>query len=205
MKTSIILPVRILFSLKKSSTALIIFLLLAASTAKAGVHNFYFDVSLSKGQALLKWQTADEQNSRDFLVQYSTDGIHWVNIDSVKAAETSISLKNYAYTHTGLATGINYYRLEQRDIDGPHTFSKIASLLYKSLIKEFTVFPNPVVNNHLNVYLPQAAVVTLYNNAGAMVLQQQFSCGTQQMNVTSLPKGVYNLRAGNEARKFIVE
>jgi hypothetical protein len=55
------------------------------------------------------------------------------------------------------------------------------------------------------VYLPQAAVVTLYNNAGAMVLQQQFSCGTQQMNVTSLPKGVYNLRAGNEARKFIVE
>jgi Secretion system C-terminal sorting domain len=170
-----------------------------------GVHNFYFDAALSKGQSLLKWQTSDEQNSQDFLVQHGTDGINWVNIDSVAAAVNSISIKNYTYTHNSPVTGINYYRLKQRDFDGHFTYSKIVSLLYKSSIKELTIFPNPVVNNNMNLYLPQAAVVSIYNNAGALVLQKQLAAGTQQMNVTVLPKGYYTLKAGTEARKFIIE
>jgi hypothetical protein len=221
MKAFFILPHCIFLSFKKLNTAIAILLMLLASNVHArslptsgnaytsfvpaGVHNFYFGGTISKGQSLLTWQTSDEQNSKDFLVQHSTDGIHWSAIDSVRAATNSISVKNYSYMHSKPVPGCNYYRLIQRDIDNSYTYSKIVNLVYKSYIRQLNAFPNPVSNSNLYVQLPQAALVNLYSNTGALVLQKYSSAGTQAINVTSLPKGSYILKAAAETKQIIVE
>ncbi len=56
-----------------------------------------FTVTLSDGKALLEWQTATEQNSRDFTIQYSNDASSWEAIGKVKAAGNSSHTVNYQF------------------------------------------------------------------------------------------------------------
>jgi hypothetical protein len=105
-----------------------------------------FNGVCNEGVVDLVWQTASEQNSEDFEVAYSRDGVDWKTIHTEPAAGFSNTLITYDYTHEGAVSGNNYYRLTQNDIDG-------ASVVYDNLILNancqttsegyFSVFPNP--------------------------------------------------------------
>jgi hypothetical protein len=106
-----------------------------------------FNGACNEGVVDLVWQTASEQNSEDFEVAYSRDGVDWKTIHTEPAAGFSNTLITYDYTHEeGAVSGNNYYRLIQNDIDG-------ASVVYNNMIlnancqsdgaDSFSVFPNP--------------------------------------------------------------
>ena len=105
-----------------------------------------FNGGCNEGVVDLVWQTASEQSSEDFEVAYSRDGVDWKTIHTEPAAGYSNTLITYDYTHEGVVSGNNYYRLTQNDIDG-------ASVVYDNLILNancqatsegyFSVYPNP--------------------------------------------------------------
>ncbi|HEX3168737.1 MAG TPA: hypothetical protein VHQ93_20860, partial [Chitinophagaceae bacterium] len=67
----------------------------------------------NNSQSLLQWATAQEQNTKDFYIQHSANGINWVTIGSLPAAGNSNSTSYYNYLHTNPEKGLNYYRIKQ--------------------------------------------------------------------------------------------
>ena len=66
----------------------------------------------------LYWTTLSEQNTSHFNLQKSRDGESWNTITTLNAAGTSLSKINYSVTDYNVDHIINYYRLQQYDLDG---------------------------------------------------------------------------------------
>jgi hypothetical protein len=84
----------------------------------------YFTAAKQNSQSLLRWQTAQEQNSAEFIIERSDDGERYSSIGQVAAAGNSGSARNYIFTGKTPATGKNYYRLKQTDLDERYMYSE---------------------------------------------------------------------------------
>ncbi len=170
------------------------------------VQQLQFNAVMVNGQSQLQWQTAGEQNTANFEIQYSTDALNWVTLHTVAAAGNSQLVKNYGYTHNSPAGGINYYRLKQNDINGAFTYSNIVKLVFKSGSNDLVIYPNPVkASQALNVQLQVPAEVKLYNNAGVLLFSKKFAAGAQQIDISRLAKGSYVISAGENAKQFVIQ
>ncbi len=153
---------------------------------------------------LLNWSTTTELNTRDFLVQHSTDGIIWETIGTLPSAGNSSSVENYSFVDNNPTKGINYYRLLQQDIDGKSSYSKIVSVLFTANTNQI-LLSNTVVNGKLIVQLDQPTTVSLYNNAGVLLIRKELPAGVQIIITGTLAKGIYLLKAGNVTEKFMIQ
>ncbi|MGK2863145.1 MAG: LamG-like jellyroll fold domain-containing protein [Chitinophagaceae bacterium] len=152
----------------------------------------------------LNWSTSVEQNSHEFNIEHSVDGSAWKNIGTVGAAGNSLTIQTYSYTHTDPAHGLNFYRLHQLDIDGRSSYSKTIKVIFTNQQNKAIVYPNPVTDGTLNILLPQATKIFLYNSIGKLVIVQQAKAGNNQLNTGHLPKGVYQLKAGEETIQILI-
>lgn len=156
-------------------------------------------------QTLLNWVTAQEQHTKDFVVQHSADGSAWSPIGIVNAANTASGNHSYSFVHTNPVTGANYYRLLQRDIDGKASYSKTVRVSFTESNKLILVYPNPVRQQKLNVELPAAMEVKLYSTSGTLLISRRLGAGTSELDLTRFAKGLYLLKAGDSTFKIVVE
>ena len=163
-----------------------------------------FRATKEKNKVLLEWTTVGEENTRDFVVEHSSNGKDWNAIGTVAAAGNSNSVLYYNFTHTNPISGNNYYRLLQRDLDHLSEYSKIVLVKYAVSGQQIMLFPNPVVNGTVNIQLQQAALVMIYNSAGMLVLQKQLPAGTQQLDISYLSHGIYQVRTAMETIQLLV-
>ncbi len=154
---------------------------------------------------LLKWSTTNEQNTKDFLVQNSSDGLNWTLIGRVQSAGNSLFIENYSFLHPSPGNGINYYRLLQQDQDGNGQYSKTIIAAYSTRKKDLILYPNINSDGKLTLQLFKNAAVAIYNSAGMLVMRKQIPAGIQTLNVSAMPRGMYILYAGNETKKFILQ
>ncbi len=101
----------------------------------------------------LNWITATEVNNDHFDVQYSTDGIHFTTIGTVKGNGNSATKHEYSYIHAYPSSGINYYRLVQNDFNGHQDISPVKSITFEGV--QISIVPNPSDNN-FNVHISGA-------------------------------------------------
>lgn len=104
----------------------------------------------NKLDAILRWSTASEYNSRGFAIERSFDGTSFTEIDFVKGAVNSKSTLQYSYQDVDVftQTQVVYYRLKQVDMDGSYTYSEIVSAKQAtSNIEQVAVYPNPIVSD----------------------------------------------------------
>lgn len=156
-------------------------------------------------KAVLNWQTFNEQNTRDFTIQHSTDGRTWRAVGNVKAAGFSMAVRNYSFIHSMPENGDNFYRIIQSDLDDRSDYSKTAYLQFAKNMQKMQVYPNPVVNHSLTLQLPQATVIKLFNSSGMLILTKKYASGIQKMDVSRLSRGVYHLKAGNETISIVIQ
>lgn len=152
-----------------------------------------FTTTLVNGESLLKWQTASEQNSNRFTVQYSTDASNWQHIGMVMAAGQSQSVLDYQFIHPYPQPGNNYYRLMQTDIDGREQISSVNKIVIGKS-NNLKLYPNPA-GQWAELRLPKAgpATVSLYNVSGQQVYQQLHTETIIRLSLHQLPKGMYQL------------
>ncbi len=87
-----------------------------------------FEATAKRGDVFLNWQTASELNNDYFLVEKSSDAIHFESISLIHGAGTSSSTNNYQYIDPFPFVGVTYYRLTQVDLNGVHTHLPIKSV-----------------------------------------------------------------------------
>ncbi|MEJ8817598.1 T9SS type A sorting domain-containing protein [Lacibacter sp. H407] len=153
----------------------------------------------------LNWLTSSEQNTDHYSVLHSTNGQSWETIGTVAAASNSTTVSSYIFLHNHPFAGNNYYRLQQVDLDGNRSYSKIISIV-TGLKNNRSVFPNPVVRNtSFSVQLKQSCTIELYNNTGQLVLQKYLPAGMHSISVGSIPAGVYRLKEDNKSSSIIIQ
>lgn len=164
-----------------------------------------FTAQQQNKQVLLQWSTVQEQNSRDFTIQHSTDGSNWRTLTTIQAAGNSNDNRYYSYIHQNPETGSNYYRIIQQDIDGRTSNSEVRKVVTDKTAQPFSVAGNPVTNGQIQVLINETGglPVSLYSTDGKLLWKATLPYGYSYTDVSRYPKGIYLLQAKGHTEKLI--
>ncbi|MFI5131782.1 MAG: DUF1501 domain-containing protein [Chitinophagales bacterium] len=133
----------------------------------------YFD-----GESRLSFKVEDNTHYGKFTIEFSLDGVSFNELQRIN--NTSLNdLENYSYNHAISAPKI-FYRIKGELLQGSQ-IKYSNTLLLRSNIKQqlISVYPNPVVNNQVNVKLFETPTtwidVTIYDLIGAKVYYNRFN------------------------------
>ena len=132
-----------------------------------------YSVSKTGATATMKWSTSSEINAKEFVMQRSSDGISFISLIQIVAQGSGY---NYNLVDPLPLSGLNYYRLQQVDLDGSVTNFPIRILEFVSKeVKPVAVYPNPVPGHVLNIRLnePGDYILSLYNPGGQQMLKKK--------------------------------
>lgn len=148
----------------------------------------------------LDWAAAAQGSTEDFIVQRSTDGASYHDIDDEQAIPSTPTRK-YFFTDKAALTTRTFYRLKIV-VDGSPTFSNVIS--FDPLRKKLGVQRFYTGDGHSSITaeisLPKDGVIvlTILNAAGRPVKQQSYTCRAPSAMLTatlpSLAAGVYFLK-----------
>ncbi len=153
---------------------------------------------------LLKWSTSQEENTKDFTIQHSNNGITWGNIGTVAATGNNSSITNYNFVHTAPVKN-NYYRILQTDIDNKSSYSDVRTLAFTNYAPIFKVHNNLVTDRSIIITTSQPTILSLFNSDGKLLWIKKVNTGTESIDVSRFAKGVYLLKAGNESKNIVLQ
>lgn len=163
-----------------------------------------FTANLRGENVLLSWQTAEELQSKEFIVQHSSNGNTWIDIAKLPAGGNSHSTNNYNYIHTAPVTGNNYYRIRQIDLDGKFSYSEVRQITMDRNNQLPIVTSNLVNDGRLQLRVYQSTDLSLYNAEGKLIWKKQFASGTHTINTGNYLKGIYFLKGVNTVDKILI-
>jgi Secretion system C-terminal sorting domain len=134
------------------------------------------------GSVNLQWQTLTEINTSHFIVEKSNDNYNWIKTDSLKAAGSSNSEKQYN-SYDFKAGQLNYYRVKQVDKNGRYTYSNTVSV--NNNTASATVYPNPFVSQvqiDLVSETAKKAVVIITDMQGRKLINKAWSIAKGRNN-----------------------
>ncbi len=173
-----------------------------------------FTVSLVGNNGMLKWNTAQELNTKNYTVQRSFDGQHFTDIGVVQAATLSSNSHAYSFTDAGVANSgknIIYYRLVATDNDGKSVSTNIITLKLHGTGKwNVRLLSNPVQDN-LSILLSDVTgklQLSIRDVTGRIVYSKSMENINGQISLPApQQKGIYLLEAVNnnerKALKFV--
>lgn len=174
-----------------------------------------FEASLNENNKKLvevKWTTLSEINNSYFIIEYSTDGKNFNEVDQVEGAGNSNRELNYSRVIQLENIGSeNYFRLKQIDYDGSSKTFNAVSLRKNNSTSKFSnkadakVYPNPSNGNQLKVSLENFESgrydLAVINANGQVLINNtvQLSENNQDsyfdlLNGAQLSKGIYFVR-----------
>lgn len=152
----------------------------------------------------LNWKTETEYNSSHFIVERSTDNIHFTALDRVAAAGNSFNRQNYQYTDDIAAQMMNrilYYRIRQVDVDARYQLSNLAAVRLAGEAG-VQIWPSPFSSSFtVNIRTTSNTGLTLVltDPSGKVVrmMKESVRSGVTQLVITGLdhlPQGMYFVR-----------
>lgn len=154
-----------------------------------------FTATASSCTANLAWQTASEQNSKYYSVEYSADGTSFSEVGKVTSKNSeSGAFYNYAY---GLGNGTGYFRLKAVDFDGKFIYSGTVTASGTGACGtglQVTVSPNPTTGIVNIQGLVTGSHITLMDEQGKRLSETIANSTNQSFNLSTFMKGVYIMK-----------
>jgi Secretion system C-terminal sorting domain len=154
----------------------------------------------------LQWKTASEQNANRFIVEKSTDGIHFKAMAEVTAVGNSKEAQTYNQLDKNPSQGDNYYRLLLKDNDGSSRhIGNIVKVNFLDANSVVSIYPNPV-SDALTVQTSQTEAANLQlrimDISGQLI--QTIEYNVEQGNNSKI-LDVHTLRAGTYLLQVVDE
>ena len=154
----------------------------------------------------LDWSTSMEINCSKYKIERSFDGNIFNDVANVSGSGTTSLFHSYSFTDDVFsATGsIVYYRIQQSDIDGKGSYSKVLPVKLKNENRQITISPNPFTS-YLNINMEwnksEIIVAKVINIQGSEVISKniKMSKGLNYISIDELSK----LPSGNYFIQFI--
>lgn len=146
---------------------------------------------------LLKWEVAEQQDIRQYIVERSSDGRNYSAIGSIEAnSETSFT---YQYTDNDAISGLSYYRLQIAE-DNVINYSNILVVNLAEKEQGLTIYPVPA-NSTLTIRITNSALMNtdaqLLSPDGRLLQKIKLRNFEQTIDMLTLPAGVYYLKTSN--------
>ena len=151
-----------------------------------------FTVNTGNSSAVLKWGAGNVHADDYFIVEKSADGIHFETLSAI-GSNTPVSDSNFSITDNAVGNGIVYYRIR---IAGEHDkliYSKTISTSL-NLVSDFRFYPNPA-DKLLIIRSAHPVSIQVLDAYGIVWFSQNVDAGMQIINVSTLQKGNYILKA----------
>ena len=153
--------------------------------------------------ALLKWETANETNTSEFILERSLDGHNFQQIGTVAAIGNSGINNKYSFIDDNASrqsSSVVYYQLKMVDNDGSYTFSDIVTITLPLITSKVSLFPNPAarqVNVTITTAIDGKVKWQLIDNAGRILNHSSIAAkkGNNNIviNLNRLSTGTYFL------------
>ncbi len=163
------------------------------------------------------WKVENEIGLQSYEVEHSTNGSTFKAFSSVNASAGNSGSTAYTQMHTQAVDADNFYRIKAISLSGLVQYSAIVKVaaIKKGNIAAISVYPNPVVNQHMNVqFVNQPAGtyhVTLLNQSGSVIYQNNVDINNSNaVKMMQLNKGtaagIYQLVVTNaNAAKSVMQ
>ena len=175
----------------------------ANNTAPLTLHLLSFTGALINSIAQLQWDTENENGTKEFIVERSTDGTNFIPVGTVLANNTDAK-SGYHDADPGvcnLPSTIVFYRLRIVDADGRFSFSDIVTFNIPGIAGSIMIHPNPVIQVatvEVNASTAESANWQLIDNMGRTIMQKGLLLvkgeNTFTINASGLPAGVYYVK-----------
>lgn len=164
-----------------------------------------FTATLLNAQKVkLDWRTSMEINCKKYIIERSFDGNIFNEIGSVAGCGTVSSFHSYSFLDdvSDAPSSMVYYRLEQVDLDGKSSYSKVLLINLKNDKRQFIVSPNPF-SSYLNINMDwdknEKIVGRVINSQGSTVISKniQLTAGINNFYIeglSKLPSGNYYIQ-----------
>lgn len=152
----------------------------------------------------LTWTTNIEIDNDRFEIEHSTNGHEYATIGTVNGSGNSIQVINYEFYHQDYATGTNYYRFKQIDINGNYKYSNTVYVNNSNNANfSVAVYPNPAKES-LNIATGTSEPFTykLFNAFG-QTMSMGLAIGPQFLNLNELAPGIYYISIVSNDIEFI--
>jgi uncharacterized repeat protein (TIGR01451 family) len=152
----------------------------------------------------LYWNTANEINTKQFVIEQSSDGARFNSITNVFAKGKANN--NYSANVADANNSFVYYRLKIIDNDGNFAYSPIIKIDRRKNSPGFSILTNPVKDfiiintTDKNLNNTQADII---NMQGAVVKNFIIKEGSQTLGIKDLPSSIYYLRTVKGNSKFL--
>ena len=162
-----------------------------------------FTAAKSGSTSILNWTTAQEQNSKSFIVECSNNGGQFLPIGTVAASRNTNAATSYSFVDFKPVAGTNYYRLQLVDADGKASYSKTIAIKFPQA-EVVNISPNPAsstLNYSVSSLQTTKATVSIISAAGQKVWVStttvQAGSNKLSVDVSRLPAGNYTLQVLN--------
>lgn len=152
----------------------------------------------------LDWRTVQEQLSKEFTIQRSSNGADWHHIGHISPQPNADFSGQYRFTDPSPLTGLNYYRIRQSDMDGTYHYSRTLLVSVASAKSSVHVYPNPVRSGSFTVQMQHAATMSLYDINGKLVMHRSLLPGVTVIQTKELAAGIYQLLCGEERVTLVI-
>jgi hypothetical protein len=159
-------------------------------------------VSFSNNTNMVQWQTSEEINTANFIVEKSYDGKNFISATTIPAAGQSSTLQSYRFADQAVQFRPTYYRIKTIDRNGQFDYSKIVRINPSG--KSFSVgniYPNPASESvyiEWNSAIKNRSQMQVIDMSGRVVRQQNINSiagfNKQYLNVASLSSGRYIIK-----------
>lgn len=180
------------------------FLLVFKSDVEAGLLPLNFvsaSANMNGGGVNIEWSTANEHNTRNFVVEKSGDGTHFNGTSFVVPAKNAPS-SAYRLKDNHPYAGANYYRIKSTDNDGRMSYSPIMKVMATNVKIQVGLYPNPAASDNIRVRFDGQLggqytinVVNSFGNVMHSQIEKLTTAGTEiKLTVNkTLPAGIYHV------------
>jgi Secretion system C-terminal sorting domain len=161
-------------------------------TSLLAVDLLQFKAIAQDDKAVLIWSTSKELNSDKFIIERSTDGIHYVIINEMHASGITNQVKTYSAIDYAPKKGIDYYRLKIISTNGFFTYSPVEIVRFGVNDNAISVYPNPATNVlYINAHYVTSSC-NIYNSKGHLISTLPISAN--RIHIKDLPSGLYYIK-----------
>jgi hypothetical protein len=172
----------------------------------------YFQLKKIEKGIEIAWATSAEDNSKQFDIEVSGDGINFSSIGAVPASGNASQIKTYRYVNCCPIQGKQFYRVKSIDNDNRFEYSVVKSISLVSS-SNLSVYPNPVCSGLVRMKWSSALdkddIICLLNPTGISLKQIPVKAGTINLSIdlADLPAGIYfvNLSNSNTKPKILIK
>lgn len=171
-----------------------------------------FDATKKAASVDVSWEVTNEESGLEYVVQRSSDGTVWTDINTLSAASAKVA-NFYRFTDSHPLNGLSYYRLKMSNTAVVYSTVQKVNFGQPLTLK---LSPNPAVNQAsllIQAQMKSTAQIRVCNNAGRILLSQtaELRAGSNAVPLLTfgLPSGFYwvQVDANGErmTEKLIVE